>query len=213
MLHSAIALVFAGSLAACGSDSSSKSTTTPTAAAAATTAAAATSAPATTARTASAAPVTTSAPDPYGNEYPVTTDAPASTVAAAPATTTSGAATAGASSLALATDAKFGPILVDAEGYSMYLFTKDAGTTTACGGGCAKAWPPATVSGAPTVGAGLDTSLVGVAAQADGTMQLTYGGHLLYRFAGDTGPGQVNGQDSNEVWYLVDASGEQVGDS
>lgn len=172
LLQSAIALVFAGSLAACGSDSSSKSTSAPTTAAAAAAAAAATT-----------------------------------------GTTTTGAAATGASSLALATDAKFGPVLVDAQGYSLYLFTKDTSTTTACSGGCAKAWPPATVTGAPAVGAGLDAALVGVAAQADGTMQLTYGGHLLYRFAGDTGPGQVNGQDSNGVWYLVDASGKEVDDS
>jgi predicted lipoprotein with Yx(FWY)xxD motif len=197
LLHTAIALVFAGSLAACGSDSSSQATTAPTTAA--TTAAAATTAS------------TTSVADPYGYGTPSATDAPATTVAAPATTATAASAAPAGSSLALATDPKFGAILVDAQGFSMYMFKKDTGTATACTGKCATAWPAADVAGAPTVGAGLDASKVGVAAQADGTMQLTYAGHLLYRFSGDSAPGQVNGQETGEVWYLLDAAGAQIG--
>ena len=93
----------------------------------------------------------------------------------------------------------------------MYLFTKDTGTTTVCTDKCAAAWPAATVTGTPTAGEGVDASKLTASAQPDGTMQLTYNGHLLYRFAGDSAPGQTNGQDVNEVWYVLDAAGNQVG--
>jgi predicted lipoprotein with Yx(FWY)xxD motif len=140
------------------------------------------------------------------------TTSAAPTTAAVPATTAAAAAApAGAASLSLATDPKLGPIVVDSQGFTLYLFTKDTSTASVCTGGCAKAWPPADVTGTPTVGAGLDQSKVGVAAQADGTMQLTYGGHLLYRYAEDDSAGQTNGQAEANVWYVVNAAGAQVG--
>ena len=94
----------------------------------------------------------------------------------------------------------------------MYLFTKDTGTTSVCTDKCLAAWPPATVTGTPTAGDGIDASKLTASKQADGTMQLTYNGHLLYRFAGDKAAGDVNGQDVAGAWYVLDASGNQVGD-
>jgi predicted lipoprotein with Yx(FWY)xxD motif len=43
----------------------------------------------------------------------------------------------------------YGPILFDGRGFVLYAFTKDAKGRSACGGGCAKAWPPYIVSGRP----------------------------------------------------------------
>ncbi len=133
------------------------------------------------------------------------------TTAAAAATTAAGSAAPAAASLSLATDPQLGPIVVDAQGFTLYLFTKDTSTTSVCTGGCAKAWPPADVTGPPTVGAGLDQTKVGAAAQADGTMQLTYGGHLLYRYAEDVTAGQTNGQGEAKLWFAVNAAGAQAG--
>ena len=78
-----------------------------------------------------------------------------------------------------------------ATGMTLYLFTKDEGTTTACTGECAANWPPI-VAEDPTGGDGIDAALLGT---ADGIEpnQVTYNGHLLYYFANDTAPGDTNG--------------------
>jgi predicted lipoprotein with Yx(FWY)xxD motif len=192
LLRSSIALVAIGALAACGSDSDSSATTAP----AATTVAPTTAAVATTA----AAATTASA---GGGGYEIPASAPATTVAAPSS----------ASSLALHTDPTLGPILVDAEGFTVYLFTKDNGTTSVCTDKCAEAWPAAVVTGTPTAGPGLDASKLTASPQPDGTMQLTYNGHLLYRYAPEKAAGDTTGQGVGGVWFVLDASGNQVGDA
>lgn len=102
-----------------------------------------------------------------------------------------------------------GAHLVDAEGRSLYLFTLDAGRTSACEGACAEAWPP--LFGDPIALAGVEQSLLGNAERGNGSIQVTYGGHPLYRYSGDTRPGDTNGHRFNDVWFLVDADGEPVG--
>ncbi len=130
------------------------------------------------------------------------------TVAPTATTTTVAAAGAGAT-VALGGTAKV-PVLVDAQGFTLYLFTKDAGTTSNCSGGCATAWPPTMASGAPTVGKGLDATLLGTTKRADGGTQVTYNGHPLYRFAADKAPGESKGQGSGGFWYMVSATGDKV---
>ncbi len=197
LLRSSIALVALGALAACGSDSKSSATT----AAAATTVAPTTAAAATTAK-----PTTTAAP----TTAAAATTAKPTTTAAKP-TTTAAAAPASATSLALHTDPTLGPILVDSQGFTMYLFTKDTGTTSVCTDKCAQAWPAALVTGTPTAGPGLDASKLTASAQPDGSMQLTYNGHLLYRYAPDKAAGDTTGQGVGGVWFVLDAAGNQVG--
>jgi len=94
-----------------------------------------------------------------------------------------------------------GLILVGPNGHSLYVFDRDQGTTAACTGGCASAWPALTSSGAPTVAAGLDASKAGTAAG-----QVTYNGHLLYYFAADKAPGDTNGL-SISGWHVVSPLG------
>src|SRR6266576_3195260 len=53
-----------------------------------------------------------------------------------------------------------GKVLVDSQGRTLYLFQKDSGTTSACTGACASAWPPLRANGKPTVGGGANASLV-----------------------------------------------------
>ena len=108
-------------------------------------------------------------------------------------------------------DPTLGKILVDAEGFTVYLFTKDTGTTSVCTDKCLAAWPYAVANGTPTVGDGLDASKLTVSPQSDGTKQLTYNGHLLYRYTPDKAPGDTTGQGVGGVWFVVDASGNQVG--
>ena len=132
---------------------------------------------------------------------PAATAAPTSPAPDAPATT--GASTAPAT-VALSDD---GTHLVSAEGRSLYLFTSDQGTTSACGSGCLENWPPL-VAASPTAGEGVDATLLSSAAGAVAD-QVTYNGHLLYYFAGDLVPGDANGVGIPN-WYLVDPAGNAI---
>ena len=99
-----------------------------------------------------------------------------------------------------------GDVLVDDAGLTLYGFTKDADGTPTCEGACAEAWPPVVVDGTD-VPAGLDPNVFSVVDRPDGTMQLKAGKWPLYRFAGDGGPGDVNGQASGGVWFAVNPLG------
>jgi predicted lipoprotein with Yx(FWY)xxD motif len=57
-------------------------------------------------------------------------------------------------------------------------------------------------------------SLLGTTARADGTTQVTYAGHPLYRFLNDKAAGDTTGQAVNAFgapWYVVAPSGMQIG--
>ncbi len=106
-----------------------------------------------------------------------------------------------------------GKILVDSQGRTLYLFKKDSGTTSACTGACATAWPPLRTTGKPIAGSGANASLVGTATRADGTTQVTYNGHPLYLFVMDTKPGDTNGEGKTAFggsWFAVSAAGKPV---
>jgi predicted lipoprotein with Yx(FWY)xxD motif len=101
-----------------------------------------------------------------------------------------------------------GSILVDAEGFTLYIFTNDTGGTSSCNEGCIENWPA--VPGDTTIGADLDASLFGTTARDDGTEQLTVNGMPLYRYVPDEAPGDVNGQGVGGVWFVVGADGNMI---
>jgi predicted lipoprotein with Yx(FWY)xxD motif len=103
-----------------------------------------------------------------------------------------------------------GTVLVDADGKTLYLFANDQGTTSAVPPNILQAWPPLTVTGTPVAGAGLDKSKLGTAPQPDGQTYVTFNGHPLYRFTGDTSAGQTNGHKLGNVWYAVTAAGDRA---
>jgi len=140
-----------------------------------------------------------------------------SAAGSAPATSAAASAPAaaggGTAALNLASRGDLGQVLVDAEGHTLYLFEADTGGSSTCSGACATAWPPAAATGTPTVGPGLNQSLVGTVTRADGTAELTYNRHPLYRFAGDTASSDARGQGIKGFgaeWYVVNASGQKV---
>jgi len=87
-------------------------------------------------------------------------------------------------------------ILTDSVGHTLYYFVEDepGSGTSRCDGACAAAWPPVTVT-SPTIAkpeaipAALETIQ-----RSDGTLQVTYAGRPLYRFAADDSPGETKGQ-------------------
>jgi predicted lipoprotein with Yx(FWY)xxD motif len=106
-----------------------------------------------------------------------------------------------------------GSILVDSKGRTLYLFAKDTGTKSACSGGCATAWPPLRASGKPTAGSGATKSLLGTTPRSDGKPQVTYNGHPLYYYQGDSNAGDANGQGVNGFgapWYVLSPSGDAI---
>jgi predicted lipoprotein with Yx(FWY)xxD motif len=106
-----------------------------------------------------------------------------------------------------------GKVLVDAQGRTLYLFEADKGTKSACDGACANIWPPLVTKGKPTAGAGLAASKLGTTKRSDGATELTYNGHPLYTYAGDTAAGQTSGQgldDYGAEWYALSARGDKI---
>ncbi len=121
----------------------------------------------------------------------------------------------GAAVLTVASAPKVGAILVDAKGFTVYDFHKDKGTTSSCYGSCEAVWPPVLSEGAPQVGEGAKSSLLGTTKRKDGSVQVTYAGHPLYTYTADTKPGEVNGNDFSSFgaqWYALKANGEEAGD-
>jgi len=105
-----------------------------------------------------------------------------------------------------------GTVLVDSQGRTVYGFTKDSAGTPTCSGGCADAWPAVKVEGSE-LPEGLDPKVFSVVDAADGGKQLKAGKWPLYRFSGDSKPGDVNGQGSGGVWFVVAADGSLIKDA
>ena len=106
-----------------------------------------------------------------------------------------------------------GNILVDSQGRTLYRFQKDSGNTSACTGGCATAWPPLRASGKPTVGSGATKSSIGTIPRSDGKPQVTYNGHPLYYYQGDSQPGDTNGQNITAfgaAWFVLSPAGAAI---
>jgi predicted lipoprotein with Yx(FWY)xxD motif len=106
-----------------------------------------------------------------------------------------------------------GAFLTDKSGRAVYLWVKDGKNMSACSGACAGAWPPVTATGAVTASGSVKASGLSTITRSDGTKQVTYDGHPLYYFAGDSGSGQTNGQGNDGFgakWWLVSPSGAQI---
>jgi len=124
-----------------------------------------------------------------------------------------GAGAAGSSALTLRHTA-LGTILTTGKGFTVYAFEADKGTTSACTGACAAAWPPVTASGGRVmVAGGASMSLVAETTRDGGAHQLTYAGHPLYTYIGDSGPGVTSGQGSEAFgarWDVLNPIGHEV---
>ena len=105
-----------------------------------------------------------------------------------------------------------GQILVDGQGRTLYRFEADTAGKSNCQGPCASAWPPYLSGGAPTAGTGVTAGQLGTI-PGDGRTQVTYHGHPLYYYAGDSEPGDTTGQGLNQFgakWYVVAPRGDKI---
>ncbi|MDQ6914188.1 MAG: hypothetical protein M3155_00065 [Actinomycetota bacterium] len=94
------------------------------------------------------------------------------------------------------------------------MFAKDRGPKSTCIGACASAWPPLTTSGKPAGGSGVTSSKLGETKRGDGMTQITYQGHPLYYFSGDSAPGQTKGNGVTAFgaqWFALSPAGSKAG--
>jgi D-xylose transport system substrate-binding protein len=195
-------------LTACVSNQATQLTSTPTKAAASPAAAQATPTTAKAApSTAAAKPAATPAPTKV-----MTTTAETKTTPAAPKATPASLKPVEAAPEAfmatLTTDKTLGDILTDDKGMTLYTFKNDKPNESTCDAACAQAWPPILVKDEQ---AKLElpkeaTGKLGVIERKDGGYQITYNEMPLYRYAEDTKPGDVKGENVKELWHTVSLS-------
>ncbi len=109
-------------------------------------------------------------------------------------------------------NSRFGTILVDGAGRTLYLFTADRSSTSRCYGACARAWPVTYAKGTPRAAGGARASLLGRTKRRDGRLQVTYRGRPLYYYVNERA-GQVLCQNVNEfggLWLVVRPNGTAV---
>ena len=107
-----------------------------------------------------------------------------------------------------------GTVIVDKDGMTAYIYTKDTQGSgkSSCTGACLQAWPMITSTSANATGDGV-TAKLGTIPTADGGHQVTVDGWPIYTFAKDKAPGDSSGQGVGGVWYMLKPDGSQVGTS
>jgi predicted lipoprotein with Yx(FWY)xxD motif len=108
-----------------------------------------------------------------------------------------------------------GSILVSSSGRTLYEFTRDHTATDTCVtlSGCSAAWPALQTRGRPSAGPGVKASLLSTIRLSGGRTQVTYAGHPLYTYSGDSGPGETSYVGESAFggrWYAINASGHTV---
>jgi predicted lipoprotein with Yx(FWY)xxD motif len=104
-----------------------------------------------------------------------------------------------------------GTFLVSA-GRTLYLFEADGRNQSSCSGPCAGTWPPLLTGGHPKATAGVKASLLGTGARGSAE-QVTYNGHPLYTYSGDTKTGETTSQNLKlfgAKWYVVSVAGTAI---
>jgi predicted lipoprotein with Yx(FWY)xxD motif len=112
-----------------------------------------------------------------------------------------------------ASTASLGDLIVGPNGRTLYEFKKDTGSASACSGACAAEWPPLTTSGKVTSSGSVPMASLKTVKRDDGKLQVALDGHPLYYFAGDSAPGQANGQgldDFGASWWALSPSGKEI---
>ncbi len=92
-----------------------------------------------------------------------------------------------------------GKVLTDSKGMTLYTFSKDSGSKSACNGKCADNWPPLMVKAGEAGGDGYSK-----VKRDDGKMMWAYKGKPLYTWVHDKKPGDVTGDGKlNGAWHAA----------
>ena len=110
---------------------------------------------------------------------------------------------------------KLGTILVNSKGRTLYMFVPDQRKKVTCKGSCAVAWPPLKLKKGqkPTAGGAAKQRLLGSDKNPGGWRVVTYNRWPLYRYIGDSKPGQASGQATNlngGLWYVLSPAGKVI---
>ena len=110
-----------------------------------------------------------------------------------------------------------GTVLTTGQGLTLYVYAPDQDRgTSICYDICAVQWPPMVLAPGtttPQAGPGVQAGLLGTTRRTDGTLQVTYAGWPLYRWAGDVEPGQATGQgitNSGGLWWVITPAGKVI---
>lgn len=104
----------------------------------------------------------------------------------------------------LTANAKFGNIITDNTGRSLYFFSLDGNGQSACTGGCLTLWT-VFYKETPMIGAGLNAADFATITRSDNTKQTTYKGWPLYYYTGDAQAGDTNGDPVANLWFVAKA--------
>jgi predicted lipoprotein with Yx(FWY)xxD motif len=145
-----------------------------------------------------------------GTSSSASTPAPTTPAATTPATSSTASAQVSTKSVST-----LGPILVNSEGRTLYIFEPDKHAKVTCTGACASLWPPLKLSSGQKAVAGGEakSSLLSSDPDPEGGAVATYAGWPLYTYAADSGPGSANGQGVNAdggLWYVISPAGTVV---
>jgi predicted lipoprotein with Yx(FWY)xxD motif len=110
---------------------------------------------------------------------------------------------------------KFGNILANAKGFTLYAYSKDTPGHQQCQNvsKCTMLWPPVITKGKPVAATGVRQSLLGTIKLKNGKLQVTYNGHPLYTYIADGGPHQtfyVGKFQAGGTWPAVNGAGKLV---
>ena len=106
-----------------------------------------------------------------------------------------------------------GHALVDATGRSLYLFEGDGRDVSRLSSAGRSVWPRFVATGPVAAGTGVQMAKLGRTTNPGGVRQVTYNGHPLYYYVGDSKPGGTRGQALKEfgaLWYVVSPTGKAV---
>lgn len=106
-----------------------------------------------------------------------------------------------------------GKTLVDAQGRTLYLFEGDRRNVSRLSSAGLSVWPRFVAAGPVRAGTGVQMAQLGSTTSPSGVRQVTYNGHPLYYYVGDTTAGSTRGQALNQfgaLWYVLGPTGNAV---
>lgn len=103
-----------------------------------------------------------------------------------------------------------GTVLTNTAGLTLYTFVLDKDGRSHCTGACATMWPPLMVGPQGTLKSQVSLPHALGSITRSGGRQVTYDGHPLYLFQGDTAPGQTKGEGVKQLWFVATPGGNMA---